>query len=336
MKSYNDEFNLPQSQERLLIEFSLTDIIRLKKPTDISKMMSTNSADEVGLFPPSYFALLCSRRPQNAMSTEILNGILQHPDTTARLSLLKAQLCGGWVYSGYSRCCSSDDLDEAFVSLSGCGSMESSVQKRPRSQCISFIDNVFCAFVDRLANEKQICGKVWGPQEPGYRCHSCEMSQFACLCTSCFNQGNHFQHDYTVFHSPVGGVCDCGDDIAFKSGTFCAKHVVVRNQESSKLSEHEMNASLLTAKPLLAILMERIVWNLRIMHYFDLSDHEASIVTLNQEYVVFKVAKELGPNCIPSWYNSDFLEKLHHGYCLNAANLSTSTVLQHIIKPWFR
>ncbi|RZC44495.1 hypothetical protein C5167_037446 [Papaver somniferum] len=43
------------------------------------------------------------------------------------------------------------------------------------------------------------------------------------LCVTCFQNGNHKDHDYSLMYTG-GGFCDCGDETAWKQNGFCSKH----------------------------------------------------------------------------------------------------------------
>ncbi|KAG8223713.1 hypothetical protein J437_LFUL004078 [Ladona fulva] len=68
------------------------------------------------------------------------------------------------------------------------------------------------------------CGLVWTANFIAYRCRTCGISPCISLCAKCFQQGNHDGHDFNMFRSQAGGVCDCGDTSVMKESGFCNQH----------------------------------------------------------------------------------------------------------------
>ncbi|KAI3447694.1 hypothetical protein Pfo_004359 [Paulownia fortunei] len=73
------------------------------------------------------------------------------------------------------------------------------------------------------ANQRGVCGAVWGNNDIAYRCRTCEHDPTCAICVPCFENGNHKDHDYSVIYTG-GGCCDCGDTTAWKREGFCSKH----------------------------------------------------------------------------------------------------------------
>lgn len=73
------------------------------------------------------------------------------------------------------------------------------------------------------ANQRGVCGAVWGNNDIAYRCRTCEHDPTCAICVPCFENGNHKDHDYSVIYTG-GGCCDCGDITAWKREGFCSKH----------------------------------------------------------------------------------------------------------------
>jgi len=69
-----------------------------------------------------------------------------------------------------------------------------------------------------------LCGLVWNKNEFAYRCNTCALNSGMALCIKCFENGNHDKHDFNMFRSFEGGVCDCGDLDALKKNGFCKFH----------------------------------------------------------------------------------------------------------------
>lgn len=68
------------------------------------------------------------------------------------------------------------------------------------------------------------CGLVWTANFVAYRCRTCGISPCISLCSKCFQKGNHDGHDFNMFRSQAGGVCDCGDTSVMKESGFCHQH----------------------------------------------------------------------------------------------------------------
>lgn len=72
-------------------------------------------------------------------------------------------------------------------------------------------------------DHRGVCGAVWGQNDIAYRCRTCEHDPTCAICVSCFQNGNHKDHDYSLMYTG-GGCCDCGDITAWKRDGFCSKH----------------------------------------------------------------------------------------------------------------
>ncbi|KAG0484149.1 hypothetical protein HPP92_012233 [Vanilla planifolia] len=73
------------------------------------------------------------------------------------------------------------------------------------------------------AGQRAVCGAVWGQNDLAYRCRTCEHDPTCAICVSCFQNGNHKDHDYNIMYTG-GGCCDCGDETAWRKEGFCSKH----------------------------------------------------------------------------------------------------------------
>ncbi|XP_018475972.1 E3 ubiquitin-protein ligase PRT6-like isoform X3 [Raphanus sativus] len=71
--------------------------------------------------------------------------------------------------------------------------------------------------------QRGVCGSVWGEHDIAYRCRTCENDSSCAICVSCFENGDHSSHDYSIMYTN-GGCCDCGDDTAWKKDGFCSNH----------------------------------------------------------------------------------------------------------------
>ncbi|KAF8704993.1 hypothetical protein HU200_031244 [Digitaria exilis] len=73
------------------------------------------------------------------------------------------------------------------------------------------------------ADERAVCGSVWGQSDLAYRCRTCENDPTCAICVPCFQNGDHKDHDYSIMYTG-GGCCDCGDATAWKREGFCSRH----------------------------------------------------------------------------------------------------------------
>ncbi|XP_068635271.1 E3 ubiquitin-protein ligase PRT6-like [Aristolochia californica] len=83
------------------------------------------------------------------------------------------------------------------------------------------------SFLQSLAKmgsgHRGVCGAVWGEKDIAYRCRTCEHDPTCAICVTCFQDGNHKDHDYSIMYTG-GGCCDCGDVTAWKREGFCSNH----------------------------------------------------------------------------------------------------------------
>lgn len=76
------------------------------------------------------------------------------------------------------------------------------------------------------------CQSEWSTPELCIFCRECGLVNQACVCLSCFLNGNHDGHDYVVLSS-VGGNCDCGDTEQWRRSGFCDKHRGLDDENSN-------------------------------------------------------------------------------------------------------
>ena len=68
-----------------------------------------------------------------------------------------------------------------------------------------------------------VCGGIWEAGDYAFRCNTCSISESSCICPTCFQNGDHSSHDYSLYKSESGGTCDCGTDSWSPLGC-CADH----------------------------------------------------------------------------------------------------------------
>ena len=83
-------------------------------------------------------------------------------------------------------------------------------------------ENLKC-ISQEVGQARGVCGEVWGSNDIAYKCRTCENDPTCAICVTCFEAGNHVNHDYSMIHTG-GGCCDCGDVTAWKETGFCSNH----------------------------------------------------------------------------------------------------------------
>jgi hypothetical protein len=70
-----------------------------------------------------------------------------------------------------------------------------------------------------------ICGDIFKKGEGIYTCRDCGLDETCVMCTTCFKNSDHINHN-TSFHYSYGsgGCCDCGDPEAWKTPCSCKIH----------------------------------------------------------------------------------------------------------------
>ncbi|KAF9619779.1 hypothetical protein IFM89_009301 [Coptis chinensis] len=127
--------------------------------------------------------------------------------------------------------------------------------------------------------QRGVCGAVWGSKDIAYRCRTCENDYTCAICVTCFQNGNHKDHDYSLMYTG-GGCCDCGDVTAWKREGFCSRHT--GSEQIRPLSEEIAN----TVGPVLDLLFG--YWKEKLV---DTQNADGGIVGENYECVM--VSKEL-------------------------------------------
>eukprot|EP00300_Choanocystis_sp_HF-7_P016083 c19291_g1_i2.p1 GENE.c19291_g1_i2~~c19291_g1_i2.p1 ORF type:complete len:1392 (+),score=257.16 c19291_g1_i2:214-4176(+) len=63
------------------------------------------------------------------------------------------------------------------------------------------------------------------------------MTESSCICPECFLNGDHEGHDYKIYHSGMGGSCDCGDPLAWRESGNCTRHGAGAEEDSPPVPE---------------------------------------------------------------------------------------------------
>ncbi|XP_035225375.1 E3 ubiquitin-protein ligase UBR2-like [Stegodyphus dumicola] len=87
--------------------------------------------------------------------------------------------------------------------------------------------------IKELSETPSLCGKVFKAGEPTYSCRDCGLDPTCVLCVDCFKNSAHRLHRYKMSASGGGGYCDCGDEEAWKSFSYCDNHHKGKSDEMS-------------------------------------------------------------------------------------------------------
>ena len=68
------------------------------------------------------------------------------------------------------------------------------------------------------------CTAVWMAGAIAYRCRTCQTGEQSSVCVACFRASDHEGHDYIMYRSETGGVCDCGDLESWSARGCCDAH----------------------------------------------------------------------------------------------------------------
>ncbi|KAK8880615.1 hypothetical protein M9Y10_003297 [Tritrichomonas musculus] len=75
------------------------------------------------------------------------------------------------------------------------------------------------------------CQNEWSTNQLCIYCRDCAVSHPACICLSCFLNGNHEGHDYVILNTT--GNCDCGDPEQWKKSGTCLKHRMIEEDDAN-------------------------------------------------------------------------------------------------------
>jgi len=104
------------------------------------------------------------------------------------------------------------------------------------------------------------CTNVWSKGNIAYRCRTCQTKDSSAICVSCFQGGNHWEHDYVMYHSESGGCCDCGDRGAWRESGFCITHQHVHVGDAAVKEELEK----ITHSVVRYVLVELLSWVIKL------------------------------------------------------------------------
>ena len=78
-----------------------------------------------------------------------------------------------------------------------------------------------------------VCGKPIDPGLAVYGCRDCGQDETCVMCSECFNQSEHKNHNYRMNTTSGNGFCDCGDPEAFANFHQCRFHQQAAQNEIS-------------------------------------------------------------------------------------------------------
>ncbi|EAN91381.1 putative ubiquitin ligase [Trypanosoma cruzi] len=70
----------------------------------------------------------------------------------------------------------------------------------------------------------RVCGRALTKHEAIAHCLECAVDSMCVFCADCFQNSPCRNHKHTVRYGGGGGLCDCGDPMAWNSASFCSKH----------------------------------------------------------------------------------------------------------------
>ncbi|KAG9039114.1 hypothetical protein FRB95_012825 [Tulasnella sp. JGI-2019a] len=81
------------------------------------------------------------------------------------------------------------------------------------------------ADADEAPNPGKPCGRIFNKGDSCYRCRDCAIDDSCVLCSQCFHASDHTGHNVTFYVAvQPGGVCDCGEQEAWKYVMSCRLH----------------------------------------------------------------------------------------------------------------
>ena len=122
-----------------------------------------------------------------------------------------------------------NELVNSFIS-----DPESAIERCQEIICsVSNFDSYKDFYTYHLKNAHiSTCQHQWSTPELSISCRDCANSGNSCICLSCFLNGNHKGHEYSVDAGSVGN-CDCGDLSLWKRSGFCSKHSGLGDQDKN-------------------------------------------------------------------------------------------------------
>ncbi|RNE97436.1 putative ubiquitin ligase [Trypanosoma rangeli] len=70
----------------------------------------------------------------------------------------------------------------------------------------------------------RVCGRALTRHEAIVSCLECAVDSTCVFCADCFQHSPCRNHKHIVRHGSGGGICDCGDPLAWKLASFCSRH----------------------------------------------------------------------------------------------------------------
>ena len=115
------------------------------------------------------------------------------------------------------------------------------------------------------------CGHVFNPGELVYHCVDCAADATCVFCQKCFMKANHQGHTVKYHRSEGGGVCDCGDEEAWKPEGFCCDHrgMSLETARTSAVSKLSTQAGLLLTHLVRGVLDLLVAHAENLPHHFN-------------------------------------------------------------------
>lgn len=134
------------------------------------------------------------------------------------------------------------------------------------------------------------CGRKFKIGEPLYRCHECGCDETCVLCIFCFNPEDHVGHHvYTDICSDVtSGICDCGDEEAWKVPLNCKAEVEEVNTAPTTEGVEEVNKPSVFKRPETAQLFEVVLEEI-IDHFIDVFNQNIEPLPTLQMSITIKL-----------------------------------------------
>ncbi|OQR83852.1 hypothetical protein ACHHYP_14200 [Achlya hypogyna] len=76
-----------------------------------------------------------------------------------------------------------------------------------------------------LSAPRRVCGYMFKHNDIAWNCRDCQMDDTCVQCQACFQASDHTGHQVFFHRTSPGGMCDCGDEEAWKPSGFCPKHL---------------------------------------------------------------------------------------------------------------
>jgi E3 ubiquitin-protein ligase UBR1 len=151
------------------------------------------------------------------------------------------------------------------------------------------------------------CGRKFRKGEPIYRCVTCSKDESSGLCLDCFVEEDHKAHDVIplICQRENGGVCDCGDEDAWKLEVKCPHHGVPEVPESD-IPDQLKESLLKTFEIVLDFIIDVMAGSCPILNYSKPINAESVLLNTHQS------SFEQGKYCGTDWPAEKFCLLLYN------------------------